>query len=482
MRHFIAIFVYALAFSCLAANVPRGWICRVAFSCFECKQTGTTSQGEPIYTASYNGDIDFWVCYWPNSMYPDAVTTAPTLTDFGLTRYCDLNGNAARQDRTGPFKQWLVQNMTYNPIYDNVDMSPFGDLSSYHGLGPMYQSDLGLPFTVDNSGNYVGPNDNFDYSSVNPLQGEQGPESYIYYDKQMKPHESSTPPSDGYKFIKDDNGGLQLVPYSSDGSSNVDLAPVISAVEGVQSRQDLLRDQLIAQLGAAGQSWVYDCKLSLEDLQTLVSALDTSVDTIKSNLSAIRTDVGRLSSNVGSINNNMKTFRDSLSSISSSSTTINQNILASSTERHTDLSAILSTLQSIDGKLPDGSEIVPTLPSPSLPDDSPDDDLPSYLQSFNWDVATPLSTVQGWTSETGLIKFGLSSLDGWLARFLHVPSVGSDSHMFTVDFDIPYLGHVQKDFSFADWPSISVFRQVALYALYVFFGLAIYKLFHKTLQ
>ena len=125
------------------------------------------------------------------------------------------------------------------------------------------------------------------------------------------------------------------------------------------------------------------------------------------------------------------------------------------------------------------------LPQPDFGDSSADDEIPltGWKQLFDSRNQYSFNQLVSWGSSPS-VPLGSAHFD-LISRFLtfmigSIPSVGSDPHMFDVDFTIPYVGRIQRSYSFSDWSSIPIFRTAMLWVLYLFFSLAIAKLIFKT--
>lgn len=536
MRLFFAsIFAFA---SLSSFAVPRGWICRITLTAFESK-AWTSASGAINYTAAFNsgaGSIKYYVCYWPNSSYPETSVSAPTLTDLGLVRYCDVNGNSPPQPPTSTYLYWLVTSMTYTPVLDTADLNPLGDLNNYHGLGPIYDSSLGVPYNVDGQGNYNGPNQSFPYQQVVPLQGDQGENSpIIWYDPNGVPHSGNNPPANAYRYIIDENGSYRLVAYPTDTGNNVDISPIVSGLQTANSTLSAANQQraeLMALLGSAGNSWVYDCKLSLSDLQSLASAISGKIDTgnnslsaissalsvgnsslssiasssasvasdtatIKSKITTIEENVRKieanrfptLNTNITGFKNNMHNdltaLKTSVDSVNTSVDTVNTSVGSLTTANHNDLNSIKNVLDTINGKIADeSSTTVPSLPAPVLTNEpTPDSELPFQLpQSFVSDATQTFNDLVSWGQSPSGNFHIFDPISNILQLMIgSIPSVGTDATMFSVNFNLPYIGNIQKTFSFSDYPAIPYFRTACLWALYIFFALACFKLIHSSI-
>lgn len=295
------------------------------------------------------------------------------------------------------------------------------------------------------------------------------------------------------------------------GTTNiVDLSSINLALHNVTNNQNLLRQQLVQQLGAAGNSWVYDCKLSLSELLTLAQALKIEVNStmtsegtlVRNSLATVHTDLTGIDGKLGTANTTLSDIKSTLNSFRSENRVVISGINTTASKIDNNLGYfygefaehrfwmydyiedIISKLNDIKNNTTATSGDFLNLPQPNLSNEpTADSELP-----FSWD---------GWASNAQqsfntLVSWGADPRNGFpldfdiLSRFLtvaigQIPSVGSDPHMFDVSFDLPYIGLVQKSFNFSDYPSITIFRTVCLWILYVFFGIASFKLIHGSI-
>lgn len=246
-----------------------------------------------------------------------------------------------------------------------------------------------------------------------------------------------------------------------DGGSGVDVSGIISAVN---SQGELSRAQLVQLLGSAGNSWVYDCKLSLSQLyslaigQGLITRPQIDLSNIQSSLNTIASkpnvDISGLAKD---------------STLSTVNTSVGQ--------ANTTLTSIETELK----KLTDTT--VPVLPSnPNFGDSTPDEELPWNVDGFNDSVAQSFGDLVSWGDSGAPVAFKFDFVSGLLTRMIgQIPSVGSDPQMFQVQFELPIIGSVNRQWSFADFPYIGEFRSFLLWVIYVFFALACFKLLHATI-
>ena len=267
---------------------------------------------------------------------------------------------------------------------------------------------------------------------------------------------------------------------SSSGGSSVDLTPVVNAIE---TQGGLSRDQLVQLLGSAGQSWVYDCKLSLSQLYSLASSqglitrpqidltgIQSSLDTIAGHVPPDISGLNKETTQAG-IKSRLDTWSPYIVAQAQNVSTMR----STQSSMNTRLSNIETVLSSWN------SDNSPSFSSPDFGDDSPDDDIPFDLSGFNSSLSQSLGQLVSWGDSGAPVLFP-DVFSGLLSRMIgSIPSVGSDSVMFSFDVELPYLGHIQKTWSFSDWPFIGTFRTFILWVLYVFFGLAMFKLLHSTL-
>ena len=134
-------------------------------------------------------------------------------------------------------------------------------------------------------------------------------------------------------------------PSSGNGT---DLTPVINAIttasSGVQGKQDALRQELLRLLGSTGNGWVYDCKLSLEDLKSIATGIGLDVSLIKSDVDS---SLSSIRDNVDSIKRNFTIMLGGISSDAASSA-VSLNSIRSSVQTFVDsVSSSDSSLQSV---------------------------------------------------------------------------------------------------------------------------------------
>lgn len=311
-------------------------------------------------------------------------------------------------------------------------------------------------------------------------------------------------------YYKNDSGDLvsgfynsstgQFSPASGSGSGGdyptVDTSSIVNAINNQGS---LTRSQLVDLLGSSGQSWVYDCKLSLSDLYSLASNLGLVVrlsSADSSVLSSINSTLQQINSKdfSPSVNIDLSGVRSDLADLKSYTEGLPYALstrLSTMQLYQKNLPTINSRLLSIYNILDswDTGNTLGVLPQPDFGDDSPDDNLPSYISSA-WSNDGFASEENNTLLFGSLVDWGDNGaptmlipdfISSFLTSFVgQIPSVGSDPVMFDVDFELPFIGHIQKRFSWADYPYISDFRALLVWLLYLFFGLACFKLLHKT--
>lgn len=429
---------------------------------------------------------------------------APTLSTLGLSPGKCMDGSTRPNPPMYSAGVYIVCAGSKDiPVYNSSDF-PTDQGTLY--LGPIYNQSSGLPFSMDSYGYYSGANPNFDISSITPLQGNVGSSDsgpWVTYSSSGAPRQSGSAPSDGdYEWTYNNENGWMLAPVGGssggDSGSSVDLSPVVDAIN---NQGQLSRDQLVQLLGSAGNSWVYDCKLSLSQLYALASSqglitrpqvdfsgvysrLDSLVSKPNVDVSSLAKDstVASVASGVSSVNANITSLRNDVSALAKEST----------------LQSAVSSLSSIDGKfstigldiasmkniLQDWDNTIPPVfdTSPDFGYSTPDDELPFDVSGFNASVTQSLGTLVSW-GDSGVPKvFDFDIVSHLLSDMIGtIPSVGSDPVMFSIDFDLPYIGHINKTFSFADYPFVGEFRSFLLWVIYVFFALACFKLLHATI-
>lgn len=429
---------------------------------------------------------------------------APTLSTLGLSSGKCMDGSTRPNPPMYSSGVYIVCAGSKDiPVYNSSDF-PTNQGTLY--LGPIYNQSSGLPFSMDSYGYYAGANPNFDLSTITPLQGDVGSTDsgpWVTYSSSGAPRQSDSAPSDGdYEWTYNNENGWMLTPVGGssggDSGSSVDLTPVIDAIN---NQGQLSRDQLVQLLGSSGNSWVYDCKLSLSQLYALASSqglitrpqvdfsgvysrLDSLVNKPNVDVSSLAKDstVASVASGVSAANSHLSGLRSDVSLLAKEAT----------------LQGVGSTLSSIDGKFNvlgsdlsgiktilqgwDNSSAPVFDSSPDFGNDSPDDELPFDASGFNDSVNSSLSTLAAWGNDGIPKAFDFDIVSRLLNDMVgSIPSVGSDPTMFEVDFDLPFVGHISRVFSFADIPFIGEFRTFLLWVIYVFFALACFKVLHATI-
>lgn len=529
MRRLFSILILLpfLVYSAGSETTRRGWLVRVDLASYVCNRIGTGSNGNYMYTAAYDGYHKY---FWKYVADPGA-QNAPTLASLGLRQYCDLAGNPMPSPPYhSEFTMWLVAGVTsfvYDqgiyPEYRNLGLDRGPDVD-YPAVSPIYSSNAGNPYTFD-GGLVTGLNQpfiqNLNLSDI--LQGKFSDGSngnsvpqFIYYNSDGSPFLSYSDIG-GYEWQKNSETGLWSLKYkpasgsSVSGSSSVDLSPVISAIE---SQGGYIRDQLVALLGQAGNSWVYDCKLSLDQLYSLASSqgLLSSIDSqhleyLDSNLNTITPAVLEIANkdfsptiNVAAPSVNIdtsslvkeSTFRSYWSDWDSSMLGLSSQIDSIEQLQSSYVDFIADKISSWDDIFNTwNNSTAPTISAPSGYEVTDENDgLPNNLKSFYGNdspinlnnIAQVLGQYVSWGDSGAPQVFDLDFLSGFLNRIVgSVPSVGSDSFLFSVDFDLPYIGRIQRNYSWNDFPYVGEFRMFLVWVLYLFFGLACFKLLHKTL-
>lgn len=386
------------------------------------------------------------------------------------------------------------------PVFDN-----FGDLSQYpelqdNSMFVAYDQE-GVPRVyslTQNDGQYY-LSSNADSLAVPISDPSAIPVRYMDNGQLVNGYYNS---SDGQFSPSPENG--------SGGSSSVDVTSVVNAVNAqgaaivssLGNNDTNLRNYLINVLGASGASWVYDCKLSTEQLLLLARQGGIGVElnsTVMTYLNQLVTDSGSQISYLNAIAE--KDFSPTINVAAP-----NVNVDTSSLAKETTLGRVKTSLDSVHNDLYNylrpnvvtmrqileswntGNDL-PTLPQPDFGNEQPNDNLPAFAQSA-WasdgvlsdsSLAQTYGDMVSWGdngSPTMVVPDFVSSfLTTWIGS---IPSVGSDPVMFDVEFDLPYVGRVSKRFSWADYPYVSDFRALLVWLAYVFFGLACFKLLHKT--
>lgn len=489
MRCLLAIFAFS-ALPCLATI--QGFLCVIELQSYQCFSDGVHPEsGVELFHADWTGHYKRVVRYYPGR-YP------PVLASLGLHTMHDLWDNP-RPPLDHVYTVYLCTGnfnfYTVDDSLDGFDGSPFhGDYLKPRYMTPIYDPSAGLPFNIQEGsyqGFYGGTNPNFGSGGdLGILQGNVnlggGVPSYYSYDTSLTPHERSGEyQQDTYTFQYDPTTGKYIpVGVPDSASTPVDLTPVVTAVnnQGIYTRQ-----QLIDLLGSAGNPWVYDCKLSLKQLSDIadaqgllvrVSGLDTSLQSISSQInsqgqaivSAIQSSGGGGSG--GSVDVSALARESTLQSVDSK--------LSSIDNKSSDIAGVKGVLDSWNT----GNNI--TYSASDFGNTTPDGELPDGFQSaaasFNSSVSQSLGTLVSWGDSGVPAAFDFDLISGILTRLVGtIPSVGSDSNMFSVDFNIPYVGRIQKNYSWADFPYIPEFRQFLLWCLYVSFAIAVYKLIHSSI-
>lgn len=504
MKRLITILA-SLPFCLCADETPTilGWLCKTTWAAYVVTQVTNPDTGVTSYTGSYSGEQ-----YTLIKFYPSSSSTAPTLGQLGFVEYCQLDGTPLPKDSWGNPNQvgtfYLCQpNLQANKVYSSAPqdlINALGDLNSAHTIGPIYVSSAGLPYTLDDFGNVSGFNNNFNPQTI--VQGPSG-DKYIVYTQDGQPILS--PINQGYQWVNDGNGNWnlqQIINSDNPSGGSIDLTPLVSSIETVQAKQDLQRQQLVDLLGSAGNSWVYDCKLSLADLQDLAASLGLKVDTANSSLSAFKSSFDDFStSHAGfrrTLNTSVNTIKSSVSSIDSKLSNIGLDLNAQRSSvfdikstlgnvytKLGDLTPIdyTSILEDILHKLPDEDADIPSLPQPNLTNDA-HDNLPFDNDDFNTDAQGVFNSIQHMTEYPSEIfgSHSLGYLEGFLSRALGtIPSVSKDPVMFEIHWDIPYIGTINRVFSFEDWSIIPIFREAMAWVVALFFALACYHLIHRSI-
>lgn len=369
-------------------------------------------------------------------------------------------------------------------------------------------------------------------------------------------------------YYKNDNGDLTQGYYNADtkqfsvepgggsgsGSSGttVDLSPVVNAVNtqggsivnSVNSNHASLRNFLVEKLGSTGNSWVYDCKLSLGQLVSLAGQNGLGVDLpseVKQYIAQIYFTSGDILSSLYSLNE--KDFSPTVNVAAPNVTvtpaapnvtvtpqvsapdvnvTVNPaevNIDTSALAKESTLSKSYSMLQTISSCINTqgsnlylelygyirpmvndiksiltswntGNEVPSSLPQPEFGDDEPNDNLPSFVQAA-WSANGALSDSSLGQVYGDMVDWGDNGsptmivpdfISGFLSSFVgSIPSVGSDPDLFSFTIDLPFIGQIDKHWSWRDFPYVSDFRAFLVWLVYLFFGLACFKLLHKTM-
>ena len=507
LRRIILASLALLAFPVFSAGTLQGYIVYIALREYKSTQTGTSVEtGQPTFTTSYTDKYYTLVKYV-------AETTQPTYQSLGLTQYNDLQGNSPPHPATSEYTYYLVVNLTTKKVTSdlpNVDYSPLGNLLQSKPLTPIYEG-TALPYTVDDYGRYSGLNSSFGENGLNILQGRvsgddgSAPQFY-YYDPNGDLVITDSPNTNMGTYSFDPaTGAFTYTPWSDpnsgSGSGSVDLTPVVNAIN---TQGGLTRDQLVSLLGSAGNSWVYDCKLSLGQLYNLAvnsglivqvahnsqlddisSAIASSADDQKAHMTIVGGDIvsaieGINVSPVVNVDTSALAKDSTLSAFSSDSRSRLYNIDTALQNANTYLNTIRLKLNNWDS----GNTI--NYSPADFGDTTPDQELPDGFQdsaaSFPSSVSQTLGTLTDWGDNGVPSAFDFNPISGLLNTFVgSIPSVGSDATFMEVDFDLPYVGHIQRIYRWSDFPYISEFRQFLLWCLYVFFGIACFKLIHKSI-
>ena len=306
-------------------------------------------------------------------------------------------------------------------------------------------------------------------------------------------------------------------------SGDINLSPVVSAIE---TQGGYTRAQLADLLGSNGSSWVYDCRLSLSQLYDLATSsglivtlpFNSQLDQINSSVeSVVNTIISKDFSPEINVSPNITVSPPEVNvsvsppevnvTVEPAEVNVDTSKLATQktlndlyTRNHTDVNNVRNLLNNT--MLPVFNQIgtvlntwntgnnLGILPQPDLGDEDPNDNLPSSVQAAYSDggVASDSSVSQvfgqmvDWGDNGAPTMIVPDFISGFLSAFIgSIPSVGSDPVMFTFDCEIPFLGHIQHTFSWADFPYVSDFRALLVWLVYLFFGLACFKLLHKTL-
>ena len=515
MRRLFSILAFLPLFS---FGAIRGWFCRIELSCYRSTISGyNSSTGQPMFNGAYTGAKKY---VWKYS----AGSGVPTLGSFGLTQYNDLDNNPCPPaPYHSEFDFWAVTRLNSwsvddSRFPDSSDLGiPFYD-QPVNWYTPIYDSSGGNPFTFEGA-SISGVNNSFGSNgSLDILQGQisNGDNmgtvpQYLYYGQDGAPV-FSLENNGGYEYLYNPSTGkydLQAVSGGSNNGGSVDLSPVVNEL---QTQGGLTRSQLVDLLGSSGNSWVYDCKLSLSQLNALAaqyypnlsdinsSILGTSddqkthnsilagsiVDAIEGievspnitvNPAQVNIDTSSLATET-TLGNLYNYVKGTLGTHVGNIKIFNQNI-------NSLLTSVKNTLTSWD------NTTAPSISAPSGFDVTDDNEgLPDGLRSL-WASDSPLSVANtsqrlgdyvSWGTSGAPQVFNLDFLSGFLTTIIgSIPSVGSDDSMFSLDLDLPYLGRIQREYRWTDFPYIGEFRTFLVWVLYVFFGIACFKLLHKTL-
>lgn len=244
-----------------------------------------------------------------------AGAVTPTYQLLGLKQYCDLSGNPVPSAPFhSEFDMYVVTAFSSYSV-DDTHIPDSRDLfipsydTSVPWMSPIYDSSGGSIYTVEGS-SVTGVNGAFGAGgSLDVLQGRVsmgdnggGVPMYLYYGSDGSPT-FSVSDNGGYEYQYDPNTGKYipvLVGGSSGGSgSSVDLSPVVTAIE---TQGGLTRSQLVDLIGSTGNSWVYDCKLSLSQLYDLATSLGLQVSlNFNSQLDSIDSSVQSVQSAVADV-------------------------------------------------------------------------------------------------------------------------------------------------------------------------------------
>lgn len=477
----IILFITAIfSLAVFAADVTYGYVARVTLN------RVAPSPPEPstgIVALSPAGT--YYQFYYYNGSIRSESSVLSTL---GYTLNHDVDGSSISSPNYQYRYFTVVGGLRQYAVRSSSPTNSIGVLGSPHSLGPIYDSSAGMPFNVNDYGNISSVNPSFDASSISPLQGDlqfdgSSVDQYLYYSSDGMPLYGDSPAvyGDG-KYVWDySDGSWDLTSAAlAPPSDGVDLTPVVNAIE---TQGGLTREQLVQLLGSAGQSWVYDCKLSLSQLYSLASSqglvtrpqidlsgIQSSLDTIAGHVPPDISGLNKETTQAG-IKSRLDTWSPYIVAQAQNVSTMR----STQNSMNTRLSNIETVLASWN------SDNSPSFSSPDFGEDTPDDDIPFDVSGFNSSVSQSLGQLVSWGDSGAPVLFP-DVFSGLLSSMIgSIPSVGSDPVMFSFDVDLPYLGHIQKTWSFADWPFIGLFRTFILWVLYVFFGIAMFKLLHSTL-
>lgn len=225
-------------------------------------------------------------------------------------------------------------------------------------------------------------------------------------------------------------------------SGSTDLSPVTTRLDSVLQSEAAFHSALLSAVGPSLGSWVYDTKISAAELARLASSIGLD-------LAAIRQSV----QNPPPVNV----------------------VVTPSEQTPLDLSSVNQRLDNITQAVTDNKvEVDDTYTAPTLPD------LPGPFEADE-EALSQVNHISGWfeTTDPSVPVQGLSSLLTTLAG--RIPSVGYRQQWFTVNFEIPFVGTINKDFSWNDFPMAPLIRTFLVFCLFIFFAVHLYQFVLKVL-